>query len=303
MPVFYVFIDNLNAEMSRRGHVYNDIVDRFSCLVNVPETSSTKEGVQYSECCEELINAYPEDLSSNFLLSFISFNHIFAISFVRQNQEIPDSVMQNCIRLLLVTRLDWILCKNNDKSHITKINNVMPKIVWSDHTVLIANIDIKWKRFSAKIAPMTDWSQLGNADCRSQFVANFQKSCDEGQALVNAVRYDSIALPVMKRRHLISGMITILNYARRQVQSSTDNYGDSSRQYADAITNQDALHASAATKAASEIIDEIGLHMVQCKPADAWRAINRLTCRKCRPFICLSAASIADRKLHLTNHY
>ena len=44
-----------------------------------------------------------------------------------------------------VTRLDWILSKNIDKSHITKINNVMHKIVWSDHTVLIANIDIKWQ--------------------------------------------------------------------------------------------------------------------------------------------------------------
>ena len=33
-------------------------------------------------------------------------------------------------------------------------------------------------------------------------------------------------------------------------------YGVSSRQYADAITNMEALHASAAAKAASEIIDE-----------------------------------------------
>ena len=79
-----------------------------------------------------------------------------------------------------VTRLDWILSKKIDKSHITKINNVMPKIVWSDYTVLIANIDIKWKRFSAKIAPKTDWSQLGNTDCRSRFVEKFQKSREEG---------------------------------------------------------------------------------------------------------------------------
>ena len=38
----YVIIDNLRAEKSGRGQVYNDIADRFSCLVNVPETSSTK---------------------------------------------------------------------------------------------------------------------------------------------------------------------------------------------------------------------------------------------------------------------
>ena len=38
--------------------MHNDIADRFFCLVNVPETSSTKERVQYSECCEEVINTY-----------------------------------------------------------------------------------------------------------------------------------------------------------------------------------------------------------------------------------------------------
>ena len=64
----------------------------------------------------------------------------------------------------------------------------------------------------------------------------------------------------------------------------------------------EALHASAAAKAASEVIDEIGLHTEQCKPAAAWRAINRLIDRKFMPFSCLSAESIADRKRQLTNH-
>ena len=66
--------------------MYDNIADRFSCLVNVPETSSTKERVLYSECCKELINAYQEDLSSN-LLSFSSFSHIFAIGIVQLIQE------------------------------------------------------------------------------------------------------------------------------------------------------------------------------------------------------------------------
>ena len=99
-----------------------------------------------------------------------------------------------------VTRLDWTVRKNIDKSHIMKISNVMPKIVRSDHTVLIANIDIKLRRFSAKIAPKTDWSQLGNTDCRSRFDENFQKSREEGQDFVNAVRYALNALPVRKSR-------------------------------------------------------------------------------------------------------
>ena len=48
--------------------MYDDIADRFSCLVDVPETSSsssTEERIQYSECCEKLTNAYPEDLNTN----------------------------------------------------------------------------------------------------------------------------------------------------------------------------------------------------------------------------------------------
>ena len=203
-----------------------------------------------------------------------------------------------------VTRLDWILSKNIGKSHIKKIYNAMPKIVRSDLTVLIANIDVKWKRFSAKIAPKTDWSQLGNTDCRSRFVENFQKSREEGQNFVNAVRYASNALPVKKRRLSYLWYDNAeLDYARRQVQRCTDKYGVSSRQYSDAIINLEALHASAAAKAASEIIDEIGLHTEQCKPTAAWRAINRLTGRNFKPFNCLSAASISDRKRQLTNHY
>ena len=80
-------------------------------------------------------------------------------------------------------------------------------------------------------------------------------------------------------------------------------YGDSSRQHSNAITNLEALHASADAKAASEIINEIGLHTEQCNPAAAWRAMNRLTGRKCKPDNCLSVACIADRKRQLTNHY
>ena len=194
-----------------------------------------------------------------------------------------------------VTRLDWILSKNIDKSHITKINDVMSKIVRSDHTVLIANIDIRWMRFSAKIASETDRSQLGNTDSRSRFVENFQKSRDEGQDYVNAVRYASNALPVKKKRSSYLWYDNPeIDYARRQVQSCTDKYRVSCRQYTDTITNLEALHVSVVAKTASDILGEIRLHTEQCQPAAAWRAINRLTGMKFKQFNCLSAASIAD---------
>ena len=158
-------------------------------------------------------------------------------------------------------------------------------------------------RFSAKIAPRTDWSQLGNTDCRSRFVENFQRSCDDPD-FVDVVCYASNTLPVKKRRASYLWYDNPeLDYARRQIQCCTDKYRDSSRQYADAIANLEVLHASAAAKTASEIVDEIGLHTEQCKPAAAWRAINRLTGRKFKPSNCLSAAIIADHKQQLTYHY
>ena len=63
ISTFYVIIDNLRAEMSRRGQVYDDIADRFYYMVNVPEISNRER--EYSECCEELINAYPKHPNSN----------------------------------------------------------------------------------------------------------------------------------------------------------------------------------------------------------------------------------------------
>ena len=207
---------------------------------------------------------------SDHLVQFIEAHDLIPMNgYLRlKTNQLPTFLGQN----ERVTHLDWILSKNIDKSHITKINNFMPQIVRYDHTVLIANIDIKWKRFSAKIAPKTDWSQLGNSDCRSRFVDKFQKSREEGQDFVNAMPYALNALPVKRRQssHLWYDNPELFN-SRRQFQSCTNKYGVSSRQYADAISNMEALHASAAAKAASEIIDEIGLHTEQCKPAAAWK--------------------------------
>ena len=74
ISTFCIITDNLKGEMSSRGQVYNDITDRFSCLVNVPEASSAKEIVQYSECCEELLNANQEDLKSNLFTELQRFH-------------------------------------------------------------------------------------------------------------------------------------------------------------------------------------------------------------------------------------
>ena len=78
--------------------MYNDVEDRFSSLVNVPETSSTKERAQYSECCGKLIDAYSEDPNSNLFTELQQFHSYICHKLSAKNQGIPDSVTQNSIK-------------------------------------------------------------------------------------------------------------------------------------------------------------------------------------------------------------
>ena len=87
--------------------------------------------------------------------------------------------------------------------------------------------------------------------------------------------------------HHVNGMTTQNLTMPEGIHCCTDKYGVSCQQHTDAITNLHALHASATAKVDSEIIDKIGLHTEQCKPAAAWRVINRLTGRKFMPLTAL----------------
>ena len=62
--------------------------------VHVPEkatSSFTEASIRYSECCQKLIDVYPDDLNSNLR----SFTHIFDISLVQHKLQRLDSVMLN----------------------------------------------------------------------------------------------------------------------------------------------------------------------------------------------------------------
>ena len=228
--------------------------------------SDTTESVDFCECVSTLISSIPShDLQivcGDFNAPLQRDGHR-----VRSSCGIPTVISDHLAQFI----------KTNDlipmNGYLRQKTIQLPTFIGPNERV--TRLDWKWKRFSAKIVPKTDWCQLGNTDCRSRFVENFQKSREEGQDFVNAVRYASNALPVRRRRSSYLWYDNSeLDNARRQVQSCTDKYGVSSQQYADDITNLEALHISAAAKAASEIIDEIGLHTEHCKPAAVWRAIN-----------------------------
>ena len=59
--------------------------------------------------------------------------------------EAENEKKKNCFSMKKerFTRLEWIICKSIDMSHIANIDEVMSIIARTDHTVLIAKNDIK----------------------------------------------------------------------------------------------------------------------------------------------------------------
>ena len=198
--------------------------------------SDTKESVDFNDCVSTLISNIPSrdlqivcgdfnaplqrdghrvknscgipTVNSDLLSQFIEANDLIPMNgYLSQKTNQLHTFRGPNER---VTRLDWILSKNIDKSHITKINNVMRKNVRLDHTVLIANIDIKWNRFSAKIAPKTDWSLLGNTYVDHDSSITFRNHAKKGRIL--SMLYVMPRTLYLSRggNHRISGM-TILN--------------------------------------------------------------------------------------------
>ena len=79
ITTFYTIVGKLETEMRRRGEIYKDISERFSLLSDVPHkitpmTSSHTEIERYSQCCQNLNDAYPEDLNTNFSAQLLQFH-------------------------------------------------------------------------------------------------------------------------------------------------------------------------------------------------------------------------------------
>ena len=76
ITTFYTIVDKLATEMKRRGEIYKEIAERFSFLSDVPYnvTSSSTNIERYSQCCQKLIDAYPEDFNSNFSAELQQFH-------------------------------------------------------------------------------------------------------------------------------------------------------------------------------------------------------------------------------------
>ena len=77
ITTFYAIVHKLETEMKKRGEIYREIAGTFSFLSDVPlpqNISSSVNTKRYSQCCQKLIHAYPEDFNSNFSADLQQFH-------------------------------------------------------------------------------------------------------------------------------------------------------------------------------------------------------------------------------------
>ena len=94
----------------------------------------------------------------------------------------------------------------------------------------------------------------------------------------------------------------ILN-AWKTVQRACSRYGQASNEHMASLINLDEAYTRCAEEFAQNTIDDIEKHTLECRSAEAWKAINRFCGRKFRFTNCVNAESIDYMKLRIKNHY
>ena len=94
----------------------------------------------------------------------------------------------------------------------------------------------------------------------------------------------------------------ILN-ARKTVQGACSRYGQASTEHKVSLINLDEVYTRCAEEFAQNMIDDIEKHTIECRSAEAWKAINLFCGRKFRFTNCVNAESIDYMKLRIKNKY
>ena len=94
----------------------------------------------------------------------------------------------------------------------------------------------------------------------------------------------------------------ILN-ARKTVQRACSQYGKASTEQKVSLINQDEVYTRHAEAFAQNKIDDIEKRTVECRSAEAWKAINLFCGRKFIFTNCVNAESLDNMKLRIKDHY
>ena len=202
------------------------------------------------------------------------------------------------------TRLDWIFCPLRYRCNLRKSNTLKTSVITSDHRFVTASFSLKWPARKS-CSKQIDWTSLITPEIRSAFVTDVRQEIDCGSDFRLAVLQASVRNLPFKRHSSYSRLQDeprILN-ARKTVQRSCSRYGQASTEHMVSLINLDEAYTRCADEFAQNTIDDIEKHTLECRSAEAWKAINLFCGRKFRITNCVNAESIDYMKLRIKNHY
>ena len=163
---------------------------------------------------------------------------------------------------------------------------------------------MKWPARKSR-SKQIDWTSLITPDIRSAFVTDVRQEIDSGSDFRLAVLQASVRHLPFKRHSSyfrLQDDPRILN-ARKTVQRACSRYGQASTEHMVSLINMDEAYTRCAEEFAQNTIDDIEKHTLECRSAEAWKAINLFCGRKFRFTNCVNAESIDYMKLRIKNHY
>ena len=90
---------------------------------------------------------------------------------------------------------------------------------------------------------------------------------------------------------------------RKPVQRACIRYGQDSTEHKVSLIDLDEGYTKCAEEFAQNTIEDIKIHPLEFRSAEAWKAINLSCDRKFRFTNCVNVGSIDDMKLKIKNHF
>ena len=202
------------------------------------------------------------------------------------------------------TRLDWIFCPLRHRCSLRKSNTLMTSVITSDHRFVTYSFSLKWparKSCSKQIY----WTSLITPHIRSAYVTDVRQEIDSGSDFRLAVLQASVRHLPFKRHSSYSRLQDDpRNFnARKTVQGACSRYCQASTEHKVSLINLDEVYTRCADEFAQNMIDDIEKHTLECRSAEAWKAINLFCGRIFRFTNCVNAESIDYMKVRIKNHY
>ena len=156
----------------------------------------------------------------------------------------------------------------------------MTSVITSAHRFITASFSLKWPMRKSRFRQIY-WTYLITPDIRFAFITDVRKT-DFGLDFLLAVLQAWVRHLPFKRHSSYSRLHDdphILN-ARKIVQGACSRYGQASTEHRASLINLDEAYTRCAEEFVQHTIDDIEKYTLECRSAEAWKAINLFCGRK-----------------------